>query len=189
MTAATAFRPNIRREGRPDRLQLGVLRGPSIGGSPVCLTAAPTAAQPVSYHHSASHRAPRQRGFMVMNAARYVGRVGALAVALGVGMGLSSNLAVAVADVAGDSSSPSGDATRPVPSGDTTRPVRRGGVGGHRGAAKASAPGGVVGEQSSGGGTSAPVSVSASAATKVPTVRRGAAASVARGSEDRKSVV
>ncbi len=49
-----------------------------------------------------------------MNAARTIGRIGVLAVALGIGMGVSSNLAVATADEAADSSAPARDTTGPA---------------------------------------------------------------------------
>lgn len=58
-----------------------------------------------------------------MNAAWRIGRVGALAVALGVGMGISSNFGVAMAEVSEDA---------PVPSRDTASADHRGGVGGQR---------------------------------------------------------
>lgn len=107
-----------------------------------------------------------------MNAARYVGRVGALAVALGVGMGVSSNLAVALADGAGDS---------PAPSGDTSRPAHRAGVSGHRGPVTASAPADGSGRQSGEAATPRRAIGAGAATTKTPTAPRGVAASTSRG--------
>ncbi|MCB1292443.1 MAG: hypothetical protein KDB45_13160, partial [Mycobacterium sp.] len=47
-----------------------------------------------------------------MGAGRYVGRVGALAVALGVGFGVSSAVTVAMADTSSSPGSPSNEASR-----------------------------------------------------------------------------
>ena len=68
----------------------------------------------------------------IMNAARHIGRVGLLAVALGVGMGLSPTLAVATADGPSDSSAASRD---------TTRTAHRGGPAPRRGPDRAGARG------------------------------------------------
>ena len=67
-----------------------------------------------------------------MNAAWRIGRVGALAVALGVGMGISSNFGVAMAEVSEDA---------PVPSRDTASADHRGGVGGQRVPGRSANPG------------------------------------------------
>lgn len=75
---------------------------------------------------------------IILNAVMSVGRVGALAVALGVGMGISSNVTLATADVTGDSTTSANDAAKPV---------HRGGLAGRRAPAKVTQPSPIVSAQ------------------------------------------